>query len=82
MKFLQSAVLLALAAVVPSYAFVTPSFLSSPTTVKSSSAALSMVATNDLTGDLTVHGVPKLRKTRQVRSITTTQLNELDARVS
>jgi hypothetical protein len=64
MKFLQSVVLLALsAAVVPSYAFMTPSFLSSRTL--KSSAALSMVAT----GDLTVHGEAKPRKTREVRSV-------------
>jgi hypothetical protein len=67
MKFLPAAVLLALSAsVVPSYAFITPSFLSSPTSVSLKSAsALSMVAT----GDLTVHGEAKPRKTREVRNV-------------
>lgn len=86
MKFLPAAVILALsAAIVPSYAFVTPSFLSSPTTtavpVKPFSA-LSMVAT----GDLTVHGEAKPRKTRQVRNdllcltCSCTLLRRVDAR--
>jgi hypothetical protein len=66
MKFLSAAVLLALsAAVVPSFAFMTPSFLSSPTTAAvRSSSVLSMVAT-----DLTVNGEAKPRKTREVRRL-------------
>jgi hypothetical protein len=73
MKFLPAAVLLALlATIVPTYAFVTPSFVSSsPTTTAvplKSVSALPMVAT---TGDLglTVHGEAKPRKTREVCSV-------------
>jgi hypothetical protein len=60
------------AAVAPSYAFMTPSFLSSSPTQHTAVplkpfSALSMVATGDL--GLTVHGDAKPRKTREVCNV-------------